>query len=160
MATRSQQDPVPASPGTYVLIFEASAGRRVRIGSLGTIDLQPGFHAYVGSARGPGGLAARLAHHRRRARRPHWHIDYLRRHTALREVWFARGLAEREHRWAGILGSSPATTIPMERFGASDCRCRSHLFGFAARPRVSAFRAWLETTATPLDVARCPYRSL
>ena len=69
-------------------------------------------------------------------------------------------LAEREHRWAGILGSSPATTIPMERFGASDCRCRSHLFGFAARPRVSAFRAWLETTATPLDVARCPYRSL
>ena len=41
---------------------------------------------YVGSALEPGGLRVRIAHHARIAARPHWHIDYLRRHTPLTGV--------------------------------------------------------------------------
>jgi len=131
---------LPVSPGTYILILGALIKGRVRVGALGTLKLEPGFYAYVGSARGPGGLAARLAHHYRRTRSPHWHIDYLRRHTMLHEIWIARDVAEREHGWAEVLESDPLAMLPLPRFGASDCRCRSHLFRFSHRPSVSAFR--------------------
>jgi Uri superfamily endonuclease len=36
-----------------------------------------------------GGVRGRLAHHMRIAGCPHWHIDYLRRHTTLEEIWFS-----------------------------------------------------------------------
>lgn len=149
---RTSHTPVPSSPGTYILILEASARRRIRIGALGMLELNPGFYAYVGSARGSGGLAARLAHHRRRTRSPHWHVDYLRCHTVFREVWLAQGAAELEHGWAGVLGSIRTASIPLARFGATDCGCRSHLFRFTHLPRVSAFRRRLAASGTPVGV--------
>ena len=36
----------------------------------------------------------------RPAERPHWHIDYLRPHTILEEIWFCYGRKTREHDWA------------------------------------------------------------
>ncbi len=156
MGRASQQTILPASPGTYILILEASVRRRVRIGARGTVELEPGFYAYVGSARGPGGLAARLAHHRRRTRSPHWHIDYLRRHTAFREVWLAQSAAEWEHHWAEVLGSSPSASIPLARFGASDCGCRSHLFRFASHARVSTFRRRLTASSACVGITYQP----
>ncbi|MEN8184903.1 MAG: GIY-YIG nuclease family protein [Myxococcota bacterium] len=134
---------VPLSAGTYVLILQVSSSRRARIGALGSIDLAPGFYAYVGSARGPGGLAARVAHHRRRSASPHWHIDYLRRHASLREVWLTASRSHLEHCWAQALASASHTRIPLERFGASDCSCASHLFRLHARHHLSRFRSRL-----------------
>lgn len=140
LSTRPRSHDLPSSPGTYILILEASVPGRVRVGALGTLKLDPGFYAYVGSARGPGGLAARLSHHYRRARSPHWHIDYLRRRTSLHEIWLAEGVVEREHRWAKALEGDPLAMLPLPGFGASDCRCRTHLFRFSHLPPVSAFR--------------------
>jgi len=134
---------LPAAPGTYILILRASTRGHVRVGALGMLEIEPGFYAYVGSARGPGGLAARLGHHQRRTRSPHWHIDYLRRRTSLHEVWMAQGVADREHRWAQALASDRLTILPLPRFGASDCRCRSHLFRFKQRSSLSEFRRQL-----------------
>jgi len=70
-------------PGTYILILKSAVTRRVRVGRLGNLQLCPGYYVYIGSAFGPGGLRARIDHHQRLAKRPHWHIDYLRRHTRL-----------------------------------------------------------------------------
>jgi Uri superfamily endonuclease len=64
--------------GTYAIVLRSQTLGPVRIGKLGTLRLQEGFYIYVGSAFGPGGLQARIQHHLQRARRPHWHIDYLR----------------------------------------------------------------------------------
>jgi Uri superfamily endonuclease len=139
---------VPKEPGTYILILEAPARRRIPVGALGMLVLEPGFYAYVGSALGSGGLRGRLAHHRGRARSPHWHIDYVRRHTALREIWFSAGALRREHGWAAALARSDGSIIPQAGFGASDCGCRSHLFRFSQRPRLSAFRRQLEAFAS------------
>ena len=136
---------LPPCPGTYVLILEASARRCIQVGALGALTVMPGFYGYVGSARGPGGLAARLAHHRRSGHLPHWHIDYLRHHATLREIWLMRDPANQEHRWAEVFASSPGVTIPIVRFGATDCRCRSHLFRFTHAPRLSTFRRRLTT---------------
>lgn len=132
--------PLPARPGTYLLILETSRRRVVQVGALGPLDLSPGVYVYVGSARGPGGLAARVGHHRRRARAPRWHIDAVRRHTAIREVWYAEDPLGFEHEWAALLGEMPAAVAPLPRFGASDCRCASHLFRFDAAPPFAAFR--------------------
>ena len=54
-----------AQPGTYVLVLASQRTDPVRIGRLGTLALKPGVFIYVGSAFGPGGLAARIRHHRR-----------------------------------------------------------------------------------------------
>lgn len=112
--------------GTYLLILRLSAVRRICIGKLGRHSLQPGLYAYVGSARGPGGLAARLRHHAQVARRPHWHIDYLRVVARPVEVWTTPD--RREHEWAAALQRHPSFETPIKGFGSSDCRCYSHLF--------------------------------
>jgi Uri superfamily endonuclease len=134
---------IPNEPGTYILILESLSKRRVPVGVLGTLDLEPGFYAYVGSALGSGGLRGRLAHHHGHCRSPRWHIDYVRRHTALREIWFLSSKLRREHRWATVLAHSAGVIIPFAGFGASDCGCRAHLFRFSNRPRLSTFRPQL-----------------
>jgi Uri superfamily endonuclease len=52
-------------PGTYALVLSSSSDRRIRIGKFGLLHIRPGFYIYVGSAFGPGGLGARIAHHRK-----------------------------------------------------------------------------------------------
>ncbi len=129
------------SKGTYALILEA-AGGSIEVGRLGRLQLRPGFYVYVGSAFGPGGIQARLAHHCRPAPRPHWHIDYLSAAAALREVWCTTDPIRREHQWAAVLAGVPTASIPQSGFGASDCLCRSHLFFFSPknRPAIAEFQ--------------------
>jgi Uri superfamily endonuclease len=67
--------PMTSRPGTYALILACRRTGAVRVGRLGTMQLQPGAYAYVGSAFGTGGLEARLRHHLLPASQPDWHID-------------------------------------------------------------------------------------
>jgi Uri superfamily endonuclease len=92
----------------------------IQIGKLGTMRIRPGFYVYVGSALGPGGVRARLAHHLKPSSRPHWHIDYLRAHTTIEEVWFCLDRRCREHIWAQHVKMLPDATTPLAGFGASD----------------------------------------
>jgi len=131
--SRARLASLPATPGSYLLVLEAVQARRVRVGALGHLALAPGFYVYAGSAFGPGGLAARLAHHLRRSRSPRWHIDYLRRCAEPCEIWVVER-ARREHAWARALAALPSAVLPCARFGASDCRCPAHLVRFARRP--------------------------
>ena len=130
---------VPEAPGTYVLILNLSRSVTVLVGRLGTFGFPSGWYAYAGSARGPGGLAARISHHRRASKTHHWHIDYLRSHADLAAVWFTTGPAKRECRWAEALSSLPGASVVAPRFGASDCRCATHLLHFSSYPDLSAF---------------------
>jgi len=76
------------APGTYALILRADRPAHIHVGRLGAMNVAPGFYVYVGSAFGPGGLAARLARHRAVEKRLRWHIDYIRAATQLEEVWY------------------------------------------------------------------------
>ncbi|MFZ1326646.1 MAG: GIY-YIG nuclease family protein [Candidatus Contendobacter sp.] len=131
-------------PGTYVLVLRVPVACDAAVGRRDRLALQPGWMLYTGSALGPGGVEARLAHHRRLAVRPHWHIDSLRRHTVLEAVWFSYHPKRRECRWAMVLAEIGGLPPPF-RFGASDCRCRSHLYRFQHRPLLAAFTAALHT---------------
>ena len=120
--------------GTYALVLFCSRPKLVRIGQLGALRLRRGFYVYVGSALGPGGVHARIAHHRKVSRQPHWHIDYLRRHTQLDRVWYSSGPVRREHDWARFIRALTGASVPIAGFGSSDCRCLAHLVFFTRRP--------------------------
>ena len=120
-------------------MLATSTAAPVRVGRLGELQLRSGFYVYIGSAHGPGGLRARLAHHLEPSSRPHWHIDYLRTHANPEEVWCCYDPRPWEHEWAQRLGTLPGASIPLAGFGASDCACESHLYFFKGRPSRAAF---------------------
>ncbi|WP_246155836.1 GIY-YIG nuclease family protein [Thiohalocapsa marina] len=120
--------------GTYAVLLAPRQPKTVQIGRLGALTLAGGVLVYVGSALGPGGIAARCRHHARIAARPHWHLDDLRPHCDLLGFWVAYGTERLEHRWALTLGALPAANWPLLRFGASDCRCPAHLIALPEVP--------------------------
>lgn len=142
--------PLIPDTGTYALILRCRKTGNTTIGKLGKVALHPGFYIYVGSALGPGGIKARVSRHRRRRKKLHWHIDYLRRHTALVEAWTMAGAANREHDWAETLIGHFESAH--DRFGASDCRCLSHLFYSADRPSPDCINAMLRDVTGQLEV--------
>lgn len=114
--------------GTYILHMRLADPTEMPIGKLGIFTLAAGWYGYVGSAFG--GLRARLNHHLGTARRPHWHIDYLRQAAEISEIWYAVSPVRYEHQWANVLQNLTDAHVPIPRFGASDCDCPSHLFHF------------------------------
>lgn len=139
--------PPPSQPGTYALVLRAPRGRTVRVGRLGALALRRGWYVYVGSAFGPGGLAARIRHHLRGGARPRWHIDYLREALGFVEAWCTQDRRPREHLWASVLRGVEGCSIPARRFGASDCRCAAHLFFFESPPPFARFAERLRRAA-------------
>jgi len=119
---------IPNSPGTYALVLTLENSKEIEIGHLGTFEFPVGWYIYVGSAHGSGGLAARIGRHLRDSKPTHWHIDYLRPQDYATEVWYAIGVQNWECSWAKALSQSSDTSIPVPRFGASDCSCPTHLF--------------------------------
>jgi Uri superfamily endonuclease len=137
---------LPAKPGTYAVLMASDAETEVRIGSLGTFRVRPGCYAYVGSALGPGGLAARVLRHWRQVKPLRWHIDYLRAAVPLQEVWYTLGGKRRECQWADVLARMPECSCPIPGFGASDCTCDSHLFYFQGKPSVRLLGKFTRST--------------
>jgi len=128
------------SPGTYILILYAKAPVQVGIGKLGLLRGQPGYYLYCGSAFGPGGLPARLKHHCKIAKRPHWHIDYLRKKLVLSHIWYSHEPTKREHDWAQLLGAETSAAFPQPGFGSSDCKCLSHMIYLSHKPTLAEFQ--------------------
>jgi Uri superfamily endonuclease len=137
---RSCRLTIPAVPGTYALWMPSVGGADIQIGRLGRLRTRPGAYVYVGSAGGPGGLRARLSHHCRGAPHPRWHLDYLRTVLLPQAAWYTPDPLPREHAWARLFAAAPGASIPLMRFGASDCRCAAHLFFFEHRPGLRDFR--------------------
>ena len=131
---------LPPLPGTYALVLRISRRLEILVGRLGTLPVEPGFYVYVGSAFGPGGLARRVGRHAMAEKKRRWHIDYLTDLAALDEVWYTTDAAHRECQWANVFRQIPGATVPLERFGSSDCRCCSRLFSFQKRPSLRTFR--------------------
>lgn len=134
-------------PGTYALILKSKVDQQVRIGSLGLLSVRPGFFVYVGSAFGPGGLAARVSRHQRPEKTRRSHIDYLRTATELITVWYTWDDRRRECQWADVLRQIDSAVLPMFGFGSSDCSCSSHMVYFAVEPSFRSFGRWLRKLA-------------
>ena len=116
--------------------MRAQDQQQLQIGRLGGMQLSKGWYVYVGSAFGPGGLAARVSRHLQRHKTRHWHIDYLIWATTVREVWYSQRQRDLEHCWAQAALDQPAARNLLRGFGASDCQCLSHLVRFPTREAV------------------------
>jgi len=102
------------------------------------METEPGYYIYVGSAFGPGGVRARVSRHLQREKAKRWHLDFLRESVTFREVWYSHAPEHLEHVWARIF-QDMAGVLPVEGFGCTDCKCRSHLFRTQGRPDLEAF---------------------
>ncbi len=113
--------------GVYCLIFQNQACN-IEVGKKGEFSFYPGFHIYVGSALGSGGLK-RVKRHidlsLNRDRDPKWHVDYLHLNHAFRLVSavYAFTSARLECELASRIGGNSVSG-----FGCTDCKCSSHLF--------------------------------
>lgn len=105
----------------------------MEIGRWGRLLVTPGYYVYVGSAFGPGGVRARVARHFRKAKRNHWHIDYLRAAIAPVCAWCSYIPSRFEHDWARAFGQMEGVSC-ITGFGCSDCSCDSHLFIMPTKP--------------------------
>ncbi|MFC5366773.1 GIY-YIG nuclease family protein [Salinirubrum litoreum] len=129
--------------GTYTLLLVRDTPGEITAGALGAYHLPAGAYAYVGSALGTGGFA-RVDRHRRVAAGDHdtrhWHVDYLTGDSATElasvvttggvdaECRIADGIDRRLSALTPKAATAPAVE-PIADFGASDCDCRTHLFG-------------------------------
>jgi len=159
LASRQRKAPgmtLPASRGTYALVLRKDAAAAMQVGRLGYFAFPKGYYIYAGSALGSGGLAARLHHHLAFGGKPRWHIDYLRRHALVVEIWVAEAQTRMECRFADALADLSGSTLVAPGFGASDCNCRAHLYYFKRRPRLATFNRRLHQAAAGIAACRIP----
>ena len=116
--------------GTYIVVLKSDQGKTIQIGKLAQLEIKKGYYVYVGSAMGPGGVAARLKHHSKISKRPHWHLDYLRAETEFYEAYALHSSERKECEWAALMLGNKEASEPMKGFGSSDCQCNTHLFYF------------------------------
>ena len=136
--------------GSYALIMRCQTPVKVSVGSLGETLFPAGLYMYFGSAKGAGGLKARIGRHLQgRGAVHHWHIDYLMpwvipiafcylveqtTKPALKPQTSDRPKPV-ECTWSQAAADLPGAQFPLQGFGASDCRfgCVAHLVGFRTR---------------------------
>ncbi|MBY6241757.1 DUF123 domain-containing protein [Methylosinus sp. Sm6] len=112
----------PSNGGAYALLLELDVPLLARAGRRSAL-LAAGRYIYCGSARGPGGLRARLGRHMRRGKSRRWHIDQLTEAGRVAGAWIAPGGDE-----CALVRALAELPVPLAGFGSSDCpRCRSHL---------------------------------
>ncbi len=122
---------LPEEGGAYALVLMLERAVAMRVGALGRMRFPPGWYCYVGSARG--GLRARLQRHlRTEGKRLHWHVDHLRQHARPVGALVWRGADADECRLSEAVARAAESSVP--GFGASDCRCESHLHYFPRDP--------------------------
>ena len=113
--------------GVYLLVINLKKNLRIKVGRLGRITFPKGFYVYVGSALN--NLQARVARHLTSEKKLRWHTDYLLASpNAEVEMVITRQTEKRiECKINEIIQKFGK---PVERFGSSDCKCKSHLTYF------------------------------
>ena len=112
--------------GAYVLLLRLADPVAVTLPKRPQTSLGAGKYLYVGSANGPGGMAARLKRHMSKTKKLHWHVDQLTTKAAEITALAVEGGNECML-GAALLNSGQYQTI-LPGFGSSDCRqCNSHL---------------------------------
>ncbi len=125
-------DRLPAAAGAYILLVELAEETAVRLPRRAPVILAAGCYLYCGSARGPGGIRARVARHMRRDKSVRWHIDQLTAAGIVRGAWTFPGGDE-----CALVAGLAALPVPIPGFGSSDCpTCRSHLLAWPTGARL------------------------
>ncbi len=123
--------PEISGKGVYCLVFRNTACN-LDVGRLRNVVFRRGYHTYVGSALGPGGLK-RLKRHvmlsLMKDKKPRWHVDHLSvsHEFELVCVVYALNHEALECVLAGRIALNVGGNHVPD-FGSGDCKCSSHLF--------------------------------
>lgn len=113
-------------PGAYLLLLELDRALTLAIPRFAGVTFAPRRYLYAGSARGPGGIAARVGRHFRPDKSLHWHIDHLTVAASGLAAFCVSGGSECALLRA-VLACGGFHAVA-RGFGSSDCRsCDSHL---------------------------------
>ncbi len=118
---------LPAAPGAYALDLRLAGPLDLAIATLGSPRLAAGRYVYVGSARGPGGIRARVGRHLAADKARRWHVDHLTGATRVTGVVGRPGANECDLVRSLLAGRHVRVAVP--GFGSSDCTagCPAHL---------------------------------
>jgi len=117
---------LPSEKGAYVLWLVLESPLPLALPGKPPLTLAAGQYLYCGSARGPGGLKARLSRHWRREKSLRWHIDRLSTEGRVMGAWCFPG--GDECALVARLAETAGWRHPLPGFGSSDCPdCPSHL---------------------------------
>ncbi len=127
---------LPAAAGTYTLELSLDEEITIRPGKLGSLRFGPGRLRYYGSARGPGGVRARVARHLRGSAKRHWHVDWLLARAQVAGVMVDLEASECDLVRRDL--ESGRWVVAAPGFGSSDCRtCPAHLTWMPRQSRVT-----------------------
>ncbi|KPK97893.1 MAG: hypothetical protein AMJ95_06785 [Omnitrophica WOR_2 bacterium SM23_72] len=109
---------------TYILLIKVFRGFNVLVGRLKDLHFKKGFYFYIGSAQR--GLGARIQRHLTKTKNIFWHIDYLlsSEYAQINEIW----INSKARECLTVKTLTKAGYNFIEKFGCSDCNCKSHLF--------------------------------
>lgn len=116
--------------GDYLMVLYTDKNLNLEIGSKGNIYFPKGYYIYVGSAKL--NLAKRMERHKRKRKKMHWHLDYLRGHCEMIASLLIRTASDLECPLARAIDRIAEWHV--KNFGSSDCNCESHLFGMKNNP--------------------------
>ncbi len=119
--------------GSYMILFKINNDQDIDTGSLGRVRFKRGYYIYTGSAMK--NLCSRIERHKRKLKNKFWHIDYLTGHGQYINAFAIRTSERIECQIADKMHEICEWTIA--NFGASDCGCKGHLFGFNDNPILS-----------------------
>ncbi|UUX48550.1 DUF123 domain-containing protein [Nisaea acidiphila] len=118
-----------SDPGSYLLLLHLPAPLAATVRDR-PADLPAGFYVYAGSARGPGGISARLGRHLRGDGKQRWHIDQVTARADQRAGFDFSEMTECD--LIGRLTADGAFSPPVAGFGSSDCgTCKAHFLRYA-----------------------------
>ena len=141
---------MPSGPGAYVLALALTRPLTVAVAGRPAGTLAPGIYLYAGSARGPGGIRARVERHLRPGKRRHWHIDQIT-HAAAKMA--ALGWPEGDEcMLMDTIRGLDGACVPIAGFGSSDCpRCAAHLARLGGGATVSSALDRLSRLMPPVE---------
>ena len=116
--------------GCYCLIINLNKTCEIEIGKLGKTNFKKGNYVYVGSAMNS--LESRIKRHLSDEKKLHWHIDYLltNRNAKVIEIIYNVSKEKIECELSQLISQK---SEGIEKFGCSDCQCKSHLYYFKNR---------------------------
>lgn len=109
--------------GLYIIEISLHAQAEITVGSLGMLQFSPGSYYYIGSAQK--NLKQRVERHLRQEKKCRWHIDYLTV-TSLKKKALLLPSQKEECALAQSM-KKHFSFKEINRFGCSDCSCKSHL---------------------------------
>ncbi len=143
---RKSDFPEISGKGVYCLIF-SNTYCTIDAGRLKDLEFRHGYHIYVGSALGSGGLK-RLKRHvmlsLTKDKKPRWHVDYLSVSSLFELTDVAYVFTDRNIECSLAEKINSVSTGSIRNFGSGDCKCSSHLFYSEEYPLVKIENAFSE----------------